>query len=225
MPSLSFRRAAPADIDGLVDLEVHAFDSDRLSRRSIARLIGARSAVFRIAARDGEIAGSFLLLFRKGSRVARLYSIAVATGHRGTGLSGMLMRDAEEAAGRRGAEVVRLEVREDNRRAVRLYERLGFALIGRRRNYYADGADALRYEKPLAAGRHKAAAESDEDRSRRDSRQRSSYIRGRPSSDLAARRRAEIASPPSMTPFPLNAHDHHFRASAGRLAWHRGGEL
>lgn len=196
MPGLSFRRAGPADIDALVDLEAHAFDSDRLSRRSIVRFVGARSAVFRVAASDAEIAGSFLLLLRKGSRVARLYSIAVASRHRGTGLAEMLMRDAEEAAAARGAEVVRLEVREDNRRAVRLYERLGYGLIGRHRNYYADGADGLRYEKPLGARRPKGAAQSDEDRSPRDSGRRSSYIRARLSSDFAARRRAEIASPP-----------------------------
>ncbi|MEJ0097539.1 MAG: hypothetical protein WDM84_05845 [Bauldia sp.] len=41
-------------------------------------------------------------------------------------------------------------MREDNLPAIRLYERLGYRRIGRHARYYADGADALRYEKPLA---------------------------------------------------------------------------
>ena len=44
----------------------------------------------------------------------------------------------------------RLEVREDNSRAIDLYEKNGYQPIGRKPAYYADGADALRYEKPLA---------------------------------------------------------------------------
>jgi ribosomal-protein-alanine N-acetyltransferase len=43
-----------------------------------------------------------------------------------------------------------LEVHEQNAPAVRLYERLGFKLVGKRENYYADGARALLFSfKPL----------------------------------------------------------------------------
>ena len=41
----------------------------------------------------------------------------------------------------------------NNRRAVALYEKNGFRRIGRYDGYYADGADALRYEKPLTRKR------------------------------------------------------------------------
>ena len=48
-------------------------------------------------------------------------------------------------------------MRDDNLPAIRLYERCGYRLIGRYARYYADKADALRYEKLLA--------EPDKDRS------------------------------------------------------------
>ncbi len=45
--------------------------------------------------------------------------------------------------------MLRLEVREDNSRAIRIYEKSGYRKIGREPGYYEDGATALRYEKTL----------------------------------------------------------------------------
>ena len=45
--------------------------------------------------------------------------------------------------------MLRLEVREDNARAIRIYEQNGYRRIGREPDYYEDGATALRYEKTL----------------------------------------------------------------------------
>jgi len=47
---------------------------------------------------------------------------------------------------------MRLESREDNVRALRLYESAGYARFARVEDYYADGAPAVRLEKPLRAG-------------------------------------------------------------------------
>ena len=71
----------------------------------------------------------------------------VAAAH---GLGRRLLADAEAVAAGRKATVLRLEVREDNLSAIRLYERRGYRLIGSYSRYYADKADALRYEKTLA---------------------------------------------------------------------------
>jgi ribosomal protein S18 acetylase RimI-like enzyme len=145
---MEVRDAREADIPGLDRLERRSFAADRLSRRSMRRLIASRSARLRVAA-NGVLDGYHLTLFRKGAGIARLYSIAVA--HRGSGAAQLLMEDAERLAVREGCRAVRLEVRPDNPAAIRLYERSGYRRIGIRRRYYADGADAIRYEKPLAA--------------------------------------------------------------------------
>jgi ribosomal protein S18 acetylase RimI-like enzyme len=176
MPSFKIKDAGPADIVGLTALEAAAFAAERLSRRSFFRLVGAESAACRLVRLDGEIAAYSILLFRHGARVARLYSIAVDSRHRGRGLAEALIRDAERIAERRGSVTLRLEVREDNGAAIALYRRLGYRPIGRYANYYADDSDALRFEKTLAAGRRERSAEPDEDRSPRDSSNSSFYI-------------------------------------------------
>jgi ribosomal protein S18 acetylase RimI-like enzyme len=55
----------------------------------------------------------------------------------------------EKAAADRGCRRLRLEVRQDNAAAIRLYERRGYRRFAARGTYYEDGADAWRYEKCL----------------------------------------------------------------------------
>ena len=45
---------------------------------------------------------------------------------------------------------MRLEVHDHNTRAIARYEKSGYRLFGRHRDYYDDHGDALRFEKPLA---------------------------------------------------------------------------
>jgi ribosomal protein S18 acetylase RimI-like enzyme len=151
MPGVTLRYAKDADLDGLRALEERSFASDRLARRSLRRLLSRPSAALRVAAGEpgGPVHGYSLVLFRKGSSVARLYSIAVAGERRGSGLGRRLLGDAERIAAGHHKRVLRLEVRADNLAAVRLYESRGYRPIGRYADYYTDGADALRYEKPL----------------------------------------------------------------------------
>jgi [ribosomal protein S18]-alanine N-acetyltransferase len=54
------------------------------------------------------------------------------------GIGGMLVQAVAEWACSLEANEIRLEVRESNARARRLYERCGFAVVGRRPGYYAD---------------------------------------------------------------------------------------
>lgn len=148
-PTLPLRNATPADLDGLVELEAVCFESDRLSRRSFRKLVDSPTAACRVAAAAGRIVGYALLLFRSGTGLARLYSIAVHPAQRGTGLGALLLKDSERIAFDRDRVILRLEVREDNVEAIRLYQRHGYRRIGRYLNYYADRTDALRFEKRL----------------------------------------------------------------------------
>ena len=145
----TIRPATLADLDALCALERRAFATDRLSRRSLRRqLAEARNALL-VAEEGGVLAGYALVLFRAGSRAARLYSLAVGAGHAGRGLGRALLAATEAAARGRGCHVIRLEVHEANRRAARLYEQAGYAAFGRLARYYADGASAVRYRKAL----------------------------------------------------------------------------
>lgn len=149
--STPVRTAAPADLDALVALELRAFSGDRMSRAQYRRhLVSPHAAVLVADAADGGLLGSALVFFREGSTLARLYSIATAPAARGRGIGTGLLAAAEQAARRRGSRALRLEVRVDNAAAIGLYERAGYLRIGRYAGYYEDGADAWRYEKPLA---------------------------------------------------------------------------
>lgn len=146
------REARPTDIDALVKLEAECFASDRLSRRSLASLARSPSACLLVAAGcSGEPVGYAVLLTRRGSQRARLYSIAVADAAGGQGVGSRLLTAAEEAARRRGASRLHLEVRADNSKAISLYERSGYRLSGQRPDYYEDGMTALLFGRQLAA--------------------------------------------------------------------------
>jgi ribosomal protein S18 acetylase RimI-like enzyme len=140
-----------ADLDALVALERRAFTTDHLSRRQYRHHIESESANV-IAALDASgLLGKAVVFFRKNTAIARLYSIAVADAARGRGLGEALVHAVERAARARGSTRVRLEVRQDNGGAIRLYERLGYRRFGAYAGFYEDGADAWRYEKDLAS--------------------------------------------------------------------------
>ncbi|MHB9800636.1 GNAT family N-acetyltransferase [Pseudomonas sp. MT3] len=65
------------------------------------------------------------------------------------GLGGGLLEQAELFAARHGCNVLRLAVRVDNSVAIGLYEWRGYRRSGHIRGFYADAADAWRYEQPL----------------------------------------------------------------------------
>lgn len=95
------------------------------------------------------ILGYALVLFRKNSCRARLYSLAVAGEAQGRGVGRALIRAAEEHVRARGCGRIGLEVRTDNHRAQVLYESQGFVRRGIRSDFYEDGCDAVLMEKPL----------------------------------------------------------------------------
>lgn len=67
---------------------------------------------------------------------AELLLLAVRRRSQRRGVGKMLLDRFMAHARKRGAERLHLEVREGNR-AVKLYERSGFVLVGRRRDYYS----------------------------------------------------------------------------------------
>lgn len=142
------RDACPADLTALLALEAQ-FPGDRMSLRALRHAIVSPGARLRVVERQGEVLGDALLLLRRDSPAARLYSLIVSAQARGQGIASLLLADAEAQARQSGRHAVRLEVRADNAAAVRLYERAGYRVFGQRSGYYDDGADALRMQKPL----------------------------------------------------------------------------
>ena len=73
---------------------------------------------------------------RIGADEAEILSIAVDQAYRGRGFSrALLMTHLGHLAGR-GVRTIFLEVEENNQPARRLYDRMGFMVVGRRERYY-----------------------------------------------------------------------------------------
>jgi ribosomal-protein-alanine acetyltransferase len=149
--TVEIRPARSKDLSALAAIEKAVFLGDRLSRRSFRGLLNKKSARIIIATLGKEIAGYALVLFRRTTSVARLYSVAVSPAARGRGIAKALIAAAEEEARKRGEIFMRLEVRADNKAARSLYESLGYRQSGRHLDYYDDHEDALRFEKSLVS--------------------------------------------------------------------------
>jgi ribosomal protein S18 acetylase RimI-like enzyme len=148
-PGVAIRGGMPADLEALCKLENQIFETDRMSRRALRRLLASPSAAILVAQSGGDIAGVAVVLFRATSRIARLYSIGVAPQHIGRGIAKALLAAAETAARARHSTALRLEVHEKNSAAIKLYRGSGYCEFGRHHQYYQDSGHALRFEKKI----------------------------------------------------------------------------
>jgi ribosomal protein S18 acetylase RimI-like enzyme len=146
---IAIREARPRDLEAIARLENESFESDRVSRRSLREFLRAPLRPVIAATIDDELAGYVLVSLRKGARALRIYSLAVDARFARRGVGRALLQACEAYARRHRREALTLEVRYDNAAAIALYESCGFRQFGEHARYYADGATALRYEKPL----------------------------------------------------------------------------
>ncbi len=147
---VELRRATPADLGPLVELESAGFDSvDRFSRQHLRYLLTQANATTLVIEEDGRIVGSSIILWRKNSFTGRLYSIVVHPDARGRGLGARLLDASEEDAVKHGCTRMHLEVRPENAAAISLYKGHGYRPAGRIPRFYDDGHPALRMVKDL----------------------------------------------------------------------------
>lgn len=143
------RSATPDDLDALVDLEQRCFNSDRLSRRSFRHLLTRANAALQVIDADGDLVGYVLVLFSRGTSMARLYSIAIDPDWRRYGLARRLVVAAEQLALSHDCASLRLEIRRDNNASQQLFRNLGYRPFQTVPDYYEDHMDAMRFEKRL----------------------------------------------------------------------------
>jgi ribosomal-protein-alanine N-acetyltransferase len=132
-----------SDLGGVMEIESKSFAapwSERLFRETLS-FPPSFNLVLRKRV-DNGVAGyaNFYLIADE----VQVLNIAVAPESRGRGYATQLLEHAIRVLGRRGGKVFFLEVREGNQDAIRLYRKLGFRKIGRRKKYYTEtNEDAL----------------------------------------------------------------------------------
>lgn len=138
------------DLNALVILEQACFASDKISKRSFRHHITSPHTDVWIAKIDnGELLGYALVLKPQGTRLARLYSLAVSPAARGFGLAKQLLSHCEQQAANDERHYLRLEVAKINTRAITLYQTCGYRVFGEYEDYYDDHNDALRMQKRI----------------------------------------------------------------------------
>jgi ribosomal protein S18 acetylase RimI-like enzyme/predicted double-glycine peptidase len=146
---VQLRDVRSGDLPALIALEEASFDVDRLSRRSFRHWIKSSNRAFIVATVNGELAAYVLVIYHAGTRLARLYSVAVDRRFRGHGIARRLIEAGEQAASDSGRFILRLEVESGNTVAIKLYESLGFTRFGIYLDYYEDHGDAIRMQKRI----------------------------------------------------------------------------
>jgi ribosomal-protein-alanine N-acetyltransferase len=147
MNDVVLRGMAPPDLEQVVAIEVESY-SVPWSEITFRGLLRRRDADMIVVCSDGAVVGyaAFWCVIDQGE----LGNVAVTRAWRGKGLGARLVAEVLRRAAERGVREVFLEVRPTNTVARRLYEQLGFAPVGRRRNYYQDPVeDALVLRRPV----------------------------------------------------------------------------
>jgi ribosomal-protein-alanine N-acetyltransferase len=128
--------ATERDLPAIVDIENGAF-SDPWSERSFRSLLHTSHAWFVVATDAAErVLGYAVLLVTVPD--ADVANIAVAPRGRRQGTGRALLTELMTRARLSGVEAMFLEVRASNTPARALYESLGFARVGTRRDYYRE---------------------------------------------------------------------------------------
>ena len=145
--------ATPADTAALVALDQRNFlRDDRFDRHVWRRILGehaARGQMLTLIARQQDaVVGAIVGEFRPRAGRLLVWSIAVDAPQRGAGLARQLMAALVQRTPATYRQVG-LDVRRDNLRARRFYERLGFRPVREIPHGYADGTDAIRYQVSL----------------------------------------------------------------------------
>jgi ribosomal-protein-alanine N-acetyltransferase len=131
------RLAADADLEPILDLEARSFTNPwprEMLARELAESPVSRMFVLRTA---GRPAAAFCLCWVVIDEL-HINTVAVDPDLRRHGLATELMRHVIDDAVRCGARRATLEVRRSNTAAIRLYERLGFAVCAERPRYYSN---------------------------------------------------------------------------------------
>ncbi|MGR9044397.1 MAG: ribosomal protein S18-alanine N-acetyltransferase [Gammaproteobacteria bacterium] len=146
---IEFRSAVKQDVKQLLQIENRCFTLDRLSARNFYWMLEKGHADIILAERGDTIVGYALLLYRRGTSLARLYSFAVLPEYRGSGIGAALLKQAEQRVKDYDCVYLRLEVRPDNLGAIALYNRLGYRQFDIKEDYYEDHSEALCFEKRI----------------------------------------------------------------------------
>lgn len=131
---LKIRPLSAADLSAMMPIEHEAFSTPWRESTFYALMLRRDSTLIG-ALRDERLVG-YAVCWVVGDQ-AELGNVAVASDERGHGVGRRLVGEILDSLQERGVRECFLEVRVSNQIARSLYEKYGFRIVGKRRNYYS----------------------------------------------------------------------------------------
>lgn len=144
--SYSIEPASWHDLGDLRRIEKLCFPKDAWPLFDLIGILTFPNIVRLKAVSDQHMVGFVAGDIKRSERLAWIATIGVLPAYRRRGIGAALLRACEAQI---DVPVIRLVVRQSNQTAIHLYERFGYATIGKWRRYYSDGEDGAVMEKSV----------------------------------------------------------------------------
>lgn len=134
------RHFAPEDFQEVVEIESEAFsEHNSLLYMSFYETVGDG---FLVAEQDEKIVG-YVVGYRSAENEGHIFSVGVKEEYRGRGIGTALIHAICDIFVANGLRYARLEVRDSNKGAQKLYRSIGFVSCWTEKKYYSDGEDGM----------------------------------------------------------------------------------
>ena len=134
------RRFAPEDFQEVIEIEDEAF-SEHNSLLYMSFYETVRDG-FLVAEQAGKVVG-YVVGYRSAENEGHIFSVGVKEEYRGRGIGTGLIHAICDIFVANGLRYARLEVRNSNTIAQKLYKSIGFVPCWTEKKYYSDGEDGM----------------------------------------------------------------------------------
>jgi len=138
MEAIKIEDASIRLLDELYYIEKQCFSQEAFSKQEIAYLLTDYNSLSYIARINDQIAGFIIgrIDIERNQLFGHIVTIEVIAQYRRKGVAQKLLNEVETIVKSKGAKECRLEVRENNVMALKLYQKLGYKKIAKLENYY-----------------------------------------------------------------------------------------
>jgi ribosomal-protein-alanine N-acetyltransferase len=125
-------------LDKFYEIEEQCFEQEAFTKRQISYLLTDYNTIALMAKTDSGIAGFIIaqVEVEENTEFGHIITINVTPKQRRQGTATKLLHKIENILKQKGITQCRLEVREDNKHAIKLYQKLGYQTVGILENYY-----------------------------------------------------------------------------------------
>jgi ribosomal-protein-alanine N-acetyltransferase len=135
---LKIETASIRMLDKLFQIEEQCFDQEAFTKQQIAYLLSDYNTIALVARENSDVAGFVIaqIEVEENQLFGHIITLNVPPKYRRKGVGSKMLKEIEEILKQKGITECKLEVREDNSAALKLYQKSGYQKIGKLENYY-----------------------------------------------------------------------------------------